>query len=372
MAQRDYYEILGVERSAAEDEIKRAYRKLALKYHPDHNPDDPVAETNFKEAAEAYEVLRNPEQRERYDKFGHAGLSGNGNFGFNSTEDIFAHFGDIFGDIFGFSMGGRQRGPRPESGADLRYNLTIPFDDAARGTEVTLSIPRRAECEECGGTGAAEGTSPETCRQCNGSGQVRHAQGFFQFAVTCPQCRGEGVTIAKPCPKCKGKGTMPQTQELAVRVPAGVDTGTRLRLRHEGEPGVHGGPPGDLYVFVTVESSSKFERQGQDLVLSRDVTFPQAALGVKLKVEGLNGQLDLNIPAGTQNGAVFRLNGEGLPYIGQKRIGDLLVEIRVITPTKLSTKQEELLREFERTGEDKPMEKIKKAARKLSKAMGME
>lgn len=374
MAQRDYYDILGVDRAASEDEIKRAYRKLALKYHPDHNPDNPEAEVQFKEAAEAYEVLRNQEQRARYDKFGHAGVSGNNNFNFQSTEDIFAHFGDIFGDIFGFSAGGggRRRGPRPEAGADLRYNLTIDFEDAARGTEETLSIPRRAVCEDCEGSGAAEGSKPENCRQCGGAGQVRHSQGFFQFAVTCPACKGEGVTIEKPCPRCKGKGSVQQTQELSVRIPAGVDTGTRLRLRHEGEPGIHGGPHGDLYVFITVSESTKFRRQGQDLLVTREITFPQAALGVKLSVEGLNDTLEVNIPAGTQNDAVFRMKEQGLPFIGQKRVGDLLVEIKVVTPTNLSTKQQELLREFERAGEDRPMEKIKKVARKLGQAMGME
>lgn len=374
MAQRDYYEILGVERAASEDEIKRAYRKLALKCHPDHNPDDPEAESLFKEAAEAYEVLRNPEQRARYDKFGHAGINGNDNFNFQSTEDIFAHFGDIFGDIFGFSAagGGRRRGPRPESGADLRYNLTIPFEEAATGSEVTLTIPRRVPCEDCDGSGAAEGSKPETCRQCGGAGQVRHSQGFFQFAVTCPACKGEGATIEKPCPRCKGKGTVQQTQELSVRVPAGVDTGTRLRLRHEGEPGIHGGPHGDLYVFITVEESTKFRRQGQDLIVTREISFPQAALGVKISVDGLKGSLELNIPAGTQNDAVFRLQGEGLPYIGQKRVGDLLVEVKVVTPATLSARQKELLREFEAAGEERPMEKIKKAARKLGKVMGME
>lgn len=373
MAQRDYYEVLGVERSATEDEIKRAYRKLALQNHPDHNPDDPEAEARFKEAAEAYEVLRNSEQRARYDQYGFAGLNNNG--GFNSTEDIFAHFGDIFGDIFGFTMGGaggRRRGPRPEAGADLRYNLTITFEQAAHGDEIVLTIPRQAPCDECDGSGAAEGSQRQTCRHCGGAGQVRHSQGFFQIAVPCPHCKGEGSIIEKPCPRCKGRGTVQQTQELSVRVPAGVDTGTRLRLRNEGEPGVHGGPHGDLYVFITVEESKKFQRQGQDLLVVREITFPQAALGVKLQVEGLSETLDVQIPPGTQHGSIFRLTGKGLTYIGQKRVGDLLVDVRVLTPTKLTARQEELLREFERASEEGPMEKIKKTARKLGKAMGMD
>lgn len=222
MAQRDYYEVLGVARDASEDEIKRAYRKMALQNHPDHNPDNPEAEQRFKEAAEAYEVLRDPERRARYDQFGHAGVGNNGDFGgFGSAEDIFAHFGDIFGDMFGFSMGGgtRRGGPRPTAGADLRYNLNITFAQAARGAEITLNIPRMVTCGECHGSGAAPGTSRETCRQCGGSGQVRNSQGFFQFVVPCPTCHGEGYTISKPCPKCRGKGQVQETRELSVRIP---------------------------------------------------------------------------------------------------------------------------------------------------------
>lgn len=375
MAQRDYYEVLGVARNASDDDIKRAYRKQALKNHPDHNPDDPEAEQRFKEAAEAYEVLRDPEQRSRYDQYGHAGVNGNGFGGFSSTEDIFAHFGDLFGDVFGFSMGGgrgRSRGPRPEAGADLRYNLSVSFMQAAKGAEISLSIPRRTGCPECKGSGAAKGTSSETCAHCNGMGQVRHTQGFFQFAVPCPICKGEGRIIAHPCPRCKGDTFIQEVRDLSVRVPAGVDTGTRLRLRNEGEAGKNGGPMGDLYVFITVEEDKNFIRQGQDIIVTRDVTFPQAALGLKIEVPGLDGPVEVQVPKGTQSETVFRIQGKGLPYLGQKRVGDLLVKIRVLTPTKLSGKQEELLRQFEQAGEDKPLEKIKKAARKISKAMGMD
>ena len=369
MTQRDYYEILEVERTASADEIKRAYRKMALKYHPDHNPGDAEAEKRFKEAAEAYEILRDPDKRARYDQYGHAGVNGGGNSfgGFSSTEDIFAHFGDIFGDIFGFGgMGGARRGgPRAEAGADLRYNLTISFEQAARGTEMTLTIPRQATCQECGGSGAAKGSTRDTCPQCHGSGQVRHAQGFFQFAVTCPKCKGAGSIVSRPCPKCKGTGRTRETQELSVKIPAGVDSGTRLRLRNEGEAGVHGGPNGDLYVFLTVEKSKKFRREGQDLLVTRDVTFPQAALGTKLEIEGLDGPLELKVPKGTQSGSVFKIPHEGLPYVGQANKGDLLVEIRVVTPTHLTSRQEELLREFEETEEGNPISKVKKAAKKL-------
>jgi len=374
MEQRDYYEVLEVERTASADEIKRAYRKMALKYHPDHNPGDAEAEMRFKEAAEAYEILRDPERRARYDQFGHAGVNGGqGGFGgFTSSEDIFAHFGDIFGDIFGFGQAGG-RGSRATVGDDLRYDLTISFEQAARGAEITLNIPRQVTCPDCKGSGAAKGSSRETCRYCGGSGRIRQSQGFFQFAMPCPKCKGEGSTIAHPCPRCKGKGVIRQTSSLSVRVPAGVDTGTRLRLRGEGEAGLNGGPNGDLYVFLRVEPSKKFERQGQDLVARCEITFPQAALGVTTQVEGLNGPLEVKVPKGTQSGTVFRLAGEGLPYVGQaRRKGDLLVEIKVVTPVGLSAKQEELLREFEKASQEShPIEKVKKLGKRIGKAMGM-
>lgn len=365
MAQRDYYDVLGVARDASEDEIKRAYRKLAFQNHPDRNPGDAEAEQRFKEAAEAYEVLRNPEKRARYDQFGHAG-TGNDFQGFGSAEDIFAHFGDIFGDMFGFSMGGSRRaGPRPTPGADLRYNLRISFAQAAKGDEVSLSIPRQVTCSDCNGSGAAPGSSRETCRQCGGSGQVRNAQGFFQFVVPCPTCHGEGYIIPKPCPRCRGKGTVQQMRDLSVRVPAGVDTGMRLRLRGEGEAGSNGGPNGDLYVFIEVEDDKTFDRQGQDLVLHRNISFVQAALGHTLEVPGLDGPLELKIAKGTQNGTVLRLPGKGLPYVGQKRTGDLLVEVLVTTPTNLSARQEELLREFESCSDDSISGKILKGVESL-------
>ena len=374
MSQRDYYEILGVAKDSPDEEIKKAYRKLALKYHPDRNPDDPEAEQKFKEAAEAYDVLRDAEKRARYDRYGHAGMNGGGfGGGFSNADDVFAHFSDIFGDLFGFAAGGsRSRGPRPQAGSDLRYNLSISFRQAAKGDEVTLRLPKKVSCDECGGTGAAPGTKPESCRHCGGSGQMRQSQGFFQISVPCPVCHGEGQIIPKPCPKCKGAGAVQEIRELSVRVPAGVDNGNRLRLRGEGEPGLYGGPPGDLYVVIHVEADEVFSRQGQDIIVQHEITFVQAALGDKVEVPTLDEPVTLDIPRGTQGGEVFRLTDKGLPYLGNNHTGDLLVQIRVVTPTSISKKQEELLREFARLDEEKPLEKVKKMARKLGKAMGMD
>ena len=373
MTRRCYYEVLEISRDANGDEIKRAYRQMALQYHPDRNPDDPDSEQKFKEAAEAYDVLRDPERRARYDRFGHAGVQNNGGMGgFGTTEDIFAHFSDIFGDLFGFATAG---GSRPMQGADLRYTLTVSFAQAARGDEITLTLPKRVACDECGGTGAAPGTKPETCRHCGGAGQVRRSQGFFQIATPCPVCRGEGVVITKPCPKCKGEGIVTQSRELVVRIPAGVDNGTRLRVRGEGENGINGGPPGDLYVVLTVEADKTFRRQGQDLLYTQSVTFAQAALGHRVQVPGLDAPLTLEVPKGIQSGTVLRIRGEGMPMLGRQQRGDLMVEVKVLTPTRLTERQEELLREFatlEQEEADSPLDTVKKFAKKVGKAMGLD
>lgn len=370
MTERDYYEVLSVSRDAGTEEIKHAYRKLAMRYHPDKNPGDAEAEVKFREAAEAYEVLRDPEKRARYDRFGHAGVQGNGGAGFGNAEDIFAHFSDIFGDLFGF--GGSMRGSRAEAGADLRYNLTISFAQAAHGDEISLTLPRHVECPDCKGSGAAPGSKPEPCRQCHGTGQVRRNQGFFQLAMPCPACRGTGRIIARPCARCKGEGRVEDSREIMVRIPAGVDTGTRLRVRGEGEAGVHGGPPGDLYVVLTVEDDARWERHGQDLVFTQELSFTQAALGCRVEVPGIDAPLGMDIPKGVQSGALLRLAGQGMPYPGRKQRGDLLVAVKVVTPTRLNARQEELLREFERAGEETPLQKVKSAARKIGKAMGLD
>jgi len=344
MSKRDYYEILEVERTASQDEIKTAYRKLAFKYHPDRNQDDPDAESKFKEAAEAYEVLGNQEKRQAYDRFGHDGVNSNGFSGFSSNEDIFGAFSDIFGEVFGFSSAGRSN--RPRAGSDLRYNLEISFREAAKGTEVGIKIPVEVSCEACGGSGAAPGSTPETCPQCGGSGTVQQAQGFFRISATCPQCRGAGKLITDPCDTCMGRGSVIKDKDLNVRIPAGVDNNSRLRLRGEGEAGVNGGPPGDLYVVIRVAPDETFERQGQNLIINREISMVEAALGHRMEVPTLDEPVNLDIPSGTQSGEVFRLRGLGLPHLGSTQNGDLLVEIRVKTPSKLNSRQEEILKEF--------------------------
>lgn len=354
---QDYYELLGVSRDASPEEIKKAYRQQALKHHPDRNPDDPEAETKFKEAAEAYDVLRDADKRARYDHFGHAGLGDNGYSGFSNADDIFSTFSDIFGEFFGFA--GRARGPRPAAGADLRYNLNVSFRDAAKGAEVNLKIPKQVSCDRCKGSGAAPGAAPQTCLQCGGSGHITQSQGFFRVAVTCPVCHGQGRLITDPCDKCRGLGKVQETRELSVRIPGGVDNGSRLRLRGEGEPGTHGGPPGDLYVVIYVEEDKTFRRQGQDLVYTAEVSFVQAALGATIEVPTLDDPASLHVPKGAQSGEVFRLKDLGLPHPSSHNRGDLLVQVVVKTPTKLSKRQEEILREFARLEDDKPLKKVK-------------
>ena len=359
MAKRDYYEVLGIAREANEVQIKSAYRKLALKYHPDRNPGDKQAEDAFKEAAEAYAVLADPQKRGLYDRFGHAGVAGAGaGAGFDPT--IFADFGDIFsglGDIFGFGDifgGGRRRRGGPQRGSDLRYDLEISFEESANGTEAAIVIPRDEACETCKGSGAAAGTQPEVCKQCRGSGQIRQQHGFLTVARPCSTCRGTGKTIAKPCATCRGAGRISRERKLTVKIPAGIATGQQLRLHGEGEHGSAGGPPGDLYVVVHVQEHVFFHREGDDLYCELPLTFPTLALGGAVKVPTLNGQEDLSIPAGTQPGARFRLRGKGMPNVSGRGHGDLHVIARVEVPKKLTREQKQLLEQFARTMPNQP------------------
>jgi molecular chaperone DnaJ len=357
MSKRDYYEVLGVERSASDQQIKSAYRKLALKYHPDRNPGDKGAEERFKEAAEAYSILADAEKRSIYDRFGHAGVAGAGaGAGFDPT--IFADFSDIFaglGDAFGLGdiFGGRRRRGGPQRGADLRYDLEISFDESFGGAETSIQIPREETCETCSGSGAAPGTSPETCAQCRGTGQLRYQQGFLTVARPCPNCRGTGRTIARPCSTCRGVGRVGRERKLTVKIPAGIATGQRLRLQGEGEHGSAGGPPGDLYVVVHVQEHAFFHRDGDDLYCELPLSFPLAAMGGMAKVPTPDGkQEDLHIPAGTQVGARFKLRGHGMPHVTGRGHGDLHVIARVAVPKKLTKEQKGLLDAFAKTLKD--------------------
>ena len=356
MEKKDYYEILGVGRGANADEVKRAYRKLAMKHHPDHNPGDAQAEKLFKEASEAYDVLRDEQKRARYDQFGHQAFAG-GNSGFNNTEDIFSSFGDIFGDLFGFSR--NANGAR--SGADLRYNLQVSFKEAATGIVKNLDIPMDVVCEECDGTGSEAGHSVETCSTCNGTGQVHQSQGFFRMAVPCARCGGRGQIITHPCKTCRGKGIVADVNTLEVTIPAGVDTGVRLRLRGKGEPGTNGGPAGDLHVVIYVEDDDIFEREGDDLLYTGEISFVEAILGTQKEIPTLNEPIPVDIPAGTQSGEVFRLRGLGMPVLGASgKHGDILLEIIVLIPKKITKPQEELLLEFQKLEEGRPLKKMKR------------
>jgi molecular chaperone DnaJ len=352
MTKRCYYEVLGVERNASEEEIKKSYRKLAMQYHPDRSPDDKEAEERFKEAAEAYEVLSDLQKKDVYDRYGHEGLNGIGFRGFSGFEDIFSSFGHIFEDIFGFGTGRSRSRTTQRAGTDLRYDLRISFGDAAFGTSTDIEVVKLERCNECRGSGAAPGTSLETCRRCYGKGQVIQSSGFFSISTTCPQCRGEGKIITKPCTRCRGTGRSPITKTVHLKVPAGVETGSRLRLRGEGEEGEFGGPDGDLYVFIHVEPHEFFQRSGNDIYCKIPISFIQATLGTIIEVQALNGMEKVKIPRGTQTGAVFRLKGKGIPHLRGFGRGDQIIEAVVKIPTNLNKKQEELLREFaEQCGE---------------------
>lgn len=348
-AKKDYYEVLGVNRDASEEEIKKSFKKLAMKYHPDRNPDNPKAEESFKEAKEAYEILSDEQKRAAYDQYGHAGVDpsmggGQGFGGFNSGNFSDA-FGDIFGDIFG--GGGRSQRSNVYRGADLRYNLEISLEDAAKGTETKIRIPVQSTCETCHGSGARPGTSPVTCTTCNGHGQVRMQQGFFSVQQTCPKCHGTGKMVKEPCPTCHGGGRVKQNKTLNVKIPAGVDEGDRIRLSGEGEAGVNGGPTGDLYVVVHLKEHEIFQRDGGNLHCEMPISFSTAALGGEIEVPTLDGAAKMKIPAETQTGSVFRLRGKGIKPLRSSEHGDLMVHVVVETPVRLTEKQKELLREFE-------------------------
>ncbi len=342
MSKRDYYEILGLSRTASESEIKKAYRVLAVKYHPDKNPGDAEAEEKFKECAEAYSVLSDAQKRSQYDRFGHAGMGGGGfDPGFTNIEDIFDLFG--FGDMFG----GRQRTRSTvQRGSDLRYDLEITLEDAAKGKDEKLRIPRLEKCEPCSGNGAEPGTTPESCISCGGRGQTQFQQGFFSVMRTCPNCRGTGKIIRTPCKECRGQGRIEKERTLEIKIPAGVETGSRLRISGEGEAGVNGGPAGDLFVVIHVSEHETFERQGANLYSAIPITFSQAALGADVKVTTLDGEEDLKIPAGTQTGTVFRIRSQGMPALGGRGKGDLFVAVTLITPKTLTKEQRQLLEQL--------------------------
>ncbi len=345
MNKRDYYEILEVQRTAGADEIKKAYRKLALKYHPDRNPGDKPAEEKFKEAAEAYEVLNDSEKRQLYDRFGHAGLQQAGFTGFRDFDDIFSSFGDIFEDFFGF--GSRRSGRhRPRRGADLRYDLTISLMDAVLGKEIEIEIPRHEHCDDCHGTGSRDGAQPSVCTTCGGRGQVTRSQGFFSISTTCPTCQGSGTVITDPCKKCHGHGRTLVERKLSLKVPPGVGTGSQLRLTGEGEPGEPGAPPGDLYVIIRQEAHDVFRRQDDDVVVTIPIPYSLASLGGEIEIPSLEGPDRLQIPAGTQSGQDFRVSGRGIPRLRGRGRGDLIVVVYVETPRHLSKEMEELLRKM--------------------------
>jgi len=349
VAKRDYYEALGVNRDASEEDIKKAYRKLAMKWHPDRNPDNPKAEERFKEAKEAYEVLTDPHKRPAYDQFGHAGVdpsaAAGAGAGFGQGQAGFGDiFSDIFGEIFGGARGGRSNVYR---GADLRYNLEIALEQAAHGFETKIRIPTLAECETCHGSGAKPGTQPQTCATCRGAGQVRVSQGPFSMAQTCPRCHGTGKTIPNPCPTCSGAGRVKHQKTLSVKIPAGVDEGDRVRLSGEGEAGVNGGPPGDLYVQVHLKPHAVFQRDHDDLHCEMPVSFATAALGGDIEIPTLDGSARIRIPAETQSGRTFRLRGKGIKGVRSQSPGELFCHVVVETPVNLTSRQRELLQEFE-------------------------
>jgi molecular chaperone DnaJ len=362
VSKRDYYDELGVPRTASDQDIKSAYRKLALKHHPDRNPGSREAEDKFKEAAEAYAILADADKRRMYDRFGHAGLGSAAAGGFDPTvftgfEDILGGLGDVFG--FGDIFGAARRRSGPQRGADLRYDLEISFEESAKGAETAIQIPRQEMCEPCHGSGAAPGSKPTTCPQCQGRGQLRYQQGFFTVARTCGQCRGSGTIITKPCTTCRGAGRVQKERKLTVRIPAGIATGQRMRLSGEGEAGPAGGPSGDLYVVIHVQDHPFFQRDGNDLFCEIPLNYPTVALGGDIRIPTLDGDEPFTVPEGTQSGTTFRVRGKGMPDVSGRGRGDLLVTVKVVTPKKLTREQKKMLEQF---GASLPKDKFEPTA----------
>ncbi|KAF0193308.1 MAG: molecular chaperone DnaJ [Gammaproteobacteria bacterium] len=350
MAKRDYYEVLGVARNASEADIKKAYRRLAMKFHPDRNADDATAEQKFKEAKEAYEVLADTRKRAAYDQFGHAGVDpAAGGFGAGSGASFSDIFEDVFGDVFGGARRGGGGAQRAHRGADLRYELDLDLEEAVKGATVKIRVPTMLRCEKCDGSGAKAGTSPTPCTTCGGNGQVRMQQGFFSVQQTCPRCQGRGSIVANPCGTCQGRGRVRDQKTLSVKIPAGVDNGDRIRLANEGEAGESGGPPGDLYVQIRVRPHTIFTRHGSDLVAEVPISIVTAAVGGELEIPTLDGRVKLKVPAETQSGKTFRLRGKGVRSVHDTRVGDLLCTVVVETPVNLNVRQRELLQEFQQS-----------------------
>jgi len=362
-SKRDYYDVLGVSRNAGEQELKSAYRRLALQHHPDRNPDRQAeSEEKFKELTEAYSILVDPQKRAAYDRYGHAAFGAGGGYSPDFSSADFSDFADIFGDFFGFGdIFGRGRGrrPRPQRGADLRYDLEISFEEAANGLDTKVKIPRTEICSSCSGRGARKGSEPVTCAACGGRGQIRSTQGFFTIARTCPQCGGMGQVIREACPDCQGEGRVRKEKVLGIKIPAGVEDGTRLRVSGEGEAGYQGGPAGDLYVILKVRAHDYFERRGSDLYYTIPLSMAQATLGTEIKVPTLRGQERLRIPEGTQSGAVFRLRGKGFPRLDGHGPGDLYVTVHVVVPRHLTREQRRVIESLEHAlrVENKPLER---------------
>jgi len=378
LAKRDYYEILGLDRNATEEDIKKAYRRLAKKYHPDLNPNDPEAESKFKEASEAYQVLIDPEKRAQYDKYGHAGPDGQGFGGFDFSGFGDSAFSDIFDMFFGSAFGGGTAGRRrrgPAKGADIRYDLDISFEEAAFGTQKEIEVVRMEDCPECNGTGAKKGSSPKTCPDCNGTGEISYAQntafGRFVNVRTCERCQGTGTIIDNPCTRCHGKKKIRRMRKISVKIPAGIDNDQVITLRGEGQSGENGGPTGDLYVYITVRPHKLFKRKGYDLYCEIPITFTQAALGAEMEIPTLDGKIKFQIPEGTQTGSVFRLRNRGIQHLRSSNRGDLYVTVVVEVPRKLSEKQKELLREFDELTKDKGYENRKTFFDKMKDVFGV-